>query len=105
MEWNSVIYERFQQFIQNIPETLRVIDSRMIKIKAEEIAKKQGVKLVEEEILIDALLSVTPNTYLPLMFQCMKEHGIKLEKDTKIDAINKKGNDIKNYLKYDRKCY
>ncbi|MFW9864604.1 MAG: radical SAM protein [Candidatus Thorarchaeota archaeon] len=101
MNWNPKVYKNFEEIIKDIPDEFKVIATQMIKLKAEENAEKQGAEKVEEEHMIDAFLTVTPNSFRPLMYQSVKNVGIDLEKYTNIDEVVEAWKEVPSYLNKD----
>ncbi|MFX0025214.1 MAG: radical SAM protein [Candidatus Hermodarchaeota archaeon] len=101
MDWNSEVFKKFKCIIEDIPDDFKAIALQMIKLKAEEITESRKRNIVEEVDMMNALLTVTPNSFRPLMFESVKKVGIILENYTEIEEVSEAWKEVPNYLHKD----
>lgn len=98
MDWDSNILEKYEKIMKCVPQEFEAVAKEMIKKAAETNAANRNFYKVEEEDLVEALLSITPESFKPRMFEEIKDVGIDIEKYAEIPRVEKIWKDVPRYL-------
>jgi len=98
MDWDQTTLKNFERIIRCVPKDFEVIAKEMVKKTTESNAANRNSHLVEEEDLIEALLSVTPESFRPAMFREVKAVGIDIGKYAEIPKIDTIWKEVPPYL-------
>ena len=80
IQWSKETEENYQQVTDNLPQFHRTIAKQLVKIRAEELARKRESATVENGDLVKAFFDEVPPAFKDMMKRLLTQHNIDYAK-------------------------